>query len=138
MLESYRMFETQEEWDNAVAETQAKLKQNTGFSNLAEFGAKLIFERVRDNPHCYAEFGVYWFAVKDLLNRHGYYFGDTMDEEMREEYRGKTDEHTLLAAEKFKDFYRQTYFKNTTHFTLHDDDNRAWILSDPEMSARMK
>lgn len=132
------MFDTQKDWDDEVERISGSLKANTGETDLAAFGAKLIAERIRDNPHCYAEFGVYWFAVKDVLHQHGYHFGDTMDDEMRDEYRGKTDAHTLVAAEKFKDFYRQTFFQNTTHFTLADDDNREWVLSDPHMAARVK
>lgn len=137
MLKSFRMFATQAEWDEEVARISGSLKQNTGETDLATFGAKLIAERVRDNPHCYAEFGVYWFAVKDVLARHGYDLGETMDETMRDEYRGTTDAHTIVAAEKFKDEYRKTYFKHTTHFTLVDDDGSEWILSDPEMAARV-
>ncbi|UOO81237.1 hypothetical protein LVJ83_09690 [Uruburuella testudinis] len=136
MLKSFRMFESQEDWDAQTADTQEKLKQNSGFSDLAAFGAKLLFDRITERPEAYAEFGVYWFAVKDVMARHGYHFGDTMDEEMLAEYRGKTDVHTLIAAEKFKEFYRENYFENTTHFTL-EQDGREWVLNDPEMAARV-
>lgn len=137
MLKSFRMFENQEDWDNEVARISSLLQKNTGETDLVAFGAKLIANRVKEKPYCYAEFGVYWFAVKDVLHRYGYYFGEAMDEEMLHEYRGRTDAHTIVAAEAFKDFYRKVYFRNTIHFTLHEDENREWVLYDPQMAARV-
>lgn len=135
MYNSMKVFETQEEWDEAVAQMQAALKRNTGNDNLAEFAAKIIYERIQEHPYAYSEFGFYWFAVKDVLYRHGYYFGDTTDEEIREEFRGISDAHTVVAAERFKDMYRQTYFQGTLQFGL--DDGSTWTLTDPEMAARI-
>lgn len=129
------MFDTQEAWDKEVAETQEALDKKK-YGPLPEFGSRTIYERILDYPECYAEFGVYWFAVKDVLRRHGYDFGDVDDAEMREAYRGKTDGHTLIAAEEFKKMYRKTYYASTTHFTLEDDGMREWVLNDPDMAAR--
>lgn len=135
MLNSFRMFDSQDDWDLEVKNTADGLERNTGKSDLAAFGAQLIADRIKQYPYSYTEFGVYWFAVKDLLNRHGYDFGDNTDEEMLAEYRGKTDAHTLVAAERFKTFYRQNYFQGTVKFTLEDDDMREWVLSDSDMTA---
>lgn len=129
------MFDTQEAWDKEVAETQEALDKKK-YGPLPEFGSRTIYSRILDYPECYAEFGVYWFAVKDVLRRHGYDFGDVDDAEMREAYRGKTDGHTLIAAEEFKKMYRKTYYAGTTHFTLEDDGMREWVLNDPDMAAR--
>ena len=134
-MKSFQMFETQEAWDQEVAETQAALDKKK-YGALPEFGSRTLYERILDYPECYAEFGVYWFAVKDVLRRHGYDFGDVDDAEMREAYRGKTDGHTLVAAEAFKKMYRQTYFAGTTHFTLEEDGMREWVLNDPDMTAK--
>lgn len=138
MLKSFRMFINQEAWDEETAHSNAMLTKNTkgSYTDCGEYGAKIIAERLEEYPDCYMEFGVYWFAVKDVLNRHGYYYGDTDDEEMRLEYQGKTDAHTLVAAERFKDMYRKTYFIGTTRFTL-EEDGREWVLNDPEMAARI-
>ena len=133
-MKSFQMFDTQEAWDKEVAETQAALDKKK-YGQLPEFGSRILYERILDYPECYAEFGVYWFAVKDVLRRHGYDFGDVDDAEMREAYRGKTDGHTLVAAEEFKKMYRKTYFAGTTHFTLEEDGMREWVLNDPDMAA---
>lgn len=138
MLKSFRMFRNQKAWDNAVEKTKQKLEKNTGHTNLAAFGSKIIAERIMQRPISYAEFGVYWFAVKDVLARHGYHFGADNDYEMLIEYRGISDEHTLVAAERFKDMYRQTYFQGNIVFTLDEDNMREWILSDNDMYALLK
>lgn len=134
MLKSFRMFETQEEWDAEVAKTEAGLRKNLNDPNadLAEHGARIIKARFAENSTHYLEFGVYWFAVKQVIQK--YYpdaFGDYFNEEMVQEYSGKTDAHTLVAAEKFKEMYRQTYFQGNRYFTLEEDDDREYCLSDP-------
>lgn len=129
MMKSFQMFETQEEWDNEVDSTATRLKANGGGDDLAAFGAKLLYERILQRPTCYAEFGVYWFAVKAVLAEYGYHFGETDDEEMRLAYTGKTAAHTLIAAERFKDYYCSHYFQGTLNFILEDDDYREWYLS---------
>ena len=136
MLKSFRIFPNQQAWDDKTEWYQKTLNKNGGGDDFVAFGSTVIYQRVIERPECYAEFGVYWFAVKDVLARQGYVFGDTVDEEMLAEYRGKTDAHTLVAADLFKDFYRNTYFTGTTHFTL-EKDGRDWILNDPEMAARV-
>lgn len=136
MLKSFRMFENQEILNQRVEEIKATLKSK-GVDDLVKFGAELIFERIRDKPYCYAEFGVYWFAIKDILKRHGYDLGDSDDELMREEYKGVSDAHTIVEAEEFKDFYRSHFFRNTTHFFL-EEDSIEWVLNDPEMASRVK
>lgn len=141
MLKSFRMFETQEEWDNEVAKFQAGLRKNLNDPNadLAEHGARIIKARFADNMTHYLEFGVYWFAVKKVIQK--YYpdaFGDYFDEEMVKEYSGKTDAHTLVAAERFKDFYRETYFQGNREFTLEEDDDREYYLSDPYFHSFLK
>lgn len=112
-MNSFQMFDTQEDWDDAVKSTSTQLQVNTGNDDLASFGTQLIYNRIKEHPECYAEFGVYWFAVKAVLRDYGYYFGETDDEEMRLAYTGKTPAHTLVAAERFKDYYRQNYFQGT-------------------------
>ncbi|MDO4878684.1 MAG: hypothetical protein Q3966_05235, partial [Neisseria sp.] len=106
MLNSFRMFASNQDWDAAVQDTKNALYRNRRNSDLGAYAAEVIAERLLANRRQYLEFGPYWFAVKDALAHYGYRFGDFDDETMREEYRGRTHEHTFVAAERFKDFYR--------------------------------
>ena len=138
MLKSYRFFKTQEDWDNEVAQTAAKLKQNTGKSDLGAFALEVVANRLKKYPYAYQEFGVYWWAVKQELIEANYSFNaDNVDAEMVVEYRGKTPAHTIVAAEKFSAMYRQTYFKGNKKFTLGEDDNREYVLYDEEMETQI-
>lgn len=135
MLKSFKMYESQEEWDADVEATQKKLYENTRRSNLAAFAADIIAERLGKNRYHYLEFGVYWYALKEALAAHGYVIGDETDEEMRDAYKGKTHAHTFVAAEAFKTFYRKHYFQGTRDFALDDDDGRVWTLFDRDIES---
>ena len=107
------------------------LKQNTGETDFIGFAVKVIAERLQQKPQQYIEYGVYWWALKNVLAKHGYLFGDENDQELQQTYQHEKDDYTIVAADNFKDEYRNKWFKGTREFDLADD--RKYHLLDADM-----
>lgn len=121
-------------------ETQAKrsaLKQNRGLSNLLGFGLSVVAQRLRADPLRYRDYGPYWWALKEALNRGGYVMGsEDGDAEIAALYCGADDTETLVAAEAFREDYLDTFFVGTNRFVLDPESGEWWTLFDEEMEAR--
>ena len=90
-----------EDLDAEYQQKSANVQATRGERNFEAFAAKVLYERVTDHPIRHLEFGVYWYAVKQVLRENGYNLGDATDKAMVEQY--KIDgEHgnalTLIAA----------------------------------------
>lgn len=107
------------------------LKQNTGETDFIGFAVKVIAHRLQQKPQQYIEYGVYWWALKNVLAKHGYLFGDENDQELQQIYQHERDDYTIVAADNFKDEYRNKWFKGTREFDLADD--RKYHLLDADM-----
>lgn len=107
------------------------LKQNTGETDFIGFAVKVIADRLQQKPQQYIEYGVYWWALKNVLAKHGYLFGDENDQELQQIYQHERDDYTIVAADNFKDEYRNKWFKGTREFDLADD--RKYHLLDADM-----
>ena len=46
-------------------------------------------------------YGVYWWALKDVLRRQGYDVGDVTDVDMAGKYKGANDDETIVAADEW-------------------------------------
>ena len=69
------------------------LARNPGKNPLA-YGVEIMSEMLEEDPRRYLTYGPYWWALKDVLLRHGCAFGDTMDFEIAREYRGEDGPRT--------------------------------------------
>jgi len=96
------------------------------------FGVRMMAENLEKNPRRYLAFGPYWWALKELLIRHGRALGETMDYEIAREYRGGTDYQTLVIAEQFSEFYHANYFVGANSWHLDPDAVDDYILYDPD------
>ena len=66
-----------------------------------------------------------------MLAKHGYLFGVENDQEIQQAYQHEKDDYTIVAADNFKDEYRNKWFKGTREFDLADD--RKYHLLDADM-----
>lgn len=113
---------------------QAALKAGESLLNK---GAGAIAARLHANPKDYVSFGAYWWAVKDVLRRHGEHFGDEDDARAREAYAAKDDETLLLAAEAYREAYFAHYFAGNRAFTLANGQEYTLYDADMETLARI-
>lgn len=82
-------------------------------------------------------YGPYWWALKQILNANGANIGSMMDSGIAKEYRGETDEETIMMAEKFREDYYQQFFDGNNQFDLDpEDDEDPWILRDRTAKCR--
>lgn len=122
------------EWIKQETEkAQATLKEVTGRTDFVKHACEIIQERLKKDPKCYLAYGPYWWALKQILNANGANIGSMMDSGIAKEYRGETDEETIMMAEKFREDYYQQFFDGNNQFDLDPEDDEApWILRDPD------
>lgn len=135
---AYRYLIDQEEAKKQAAVLAASLKENTGKSDFVGYAVGVISRRLRAQPQKYREFGMYWPAIKQLLNEHGAGLGDDLigDVVVAPYGQYETPAALIAAAEGFKDFYRETWFQGTNQFTI-DDDGTSWAMFDEDMESML-
>lgn len=132
----YRYLIEEQEANNQAAALAASLKENTGKSNFVGFAVNVIIRRLKTSPKQYREYGMYWPALKQLLNANEAGFGDDeVDAEIAGIYRFESPAALIAAAESFKDEYRNTWFVGNNEFVI-DDNGRKWTLYDDDMELR--
>ena len=89
------------------------------------------------DPACYLTYGPYWWAMKDMLIRRGYSFGNDLDKEVFRHYRGKNDEESLVMCETFRDIYLECFMRGTRRFTLNGKGGEDYVLADRDMEVRI-
>lgn len=120
-----------------VAERLATYKSNlvkfTGKTDLIENGVRVMLDRLREDPKRYVDYGPYWWALKDVLARHGGFPAEHYERTLMGEYCGQTDEETIVVAEEFRRDYLDHFFVYTDEFVLDGETNEVWRLYDPDM-----
>ncbi len=118
-----------------VTERAAGLRANRGFSNLLGFGLGVVAERLQKDPRRYRDYGPWWPALKDVLNRNGFNLGDQSDPLIARAYRFDEDVETMIAADEFRTAYLQTFVIYSNEFMLDGDTGDFWTLYDADMEA---
>lgn len=118
-----------------TADTKKALAVNEPNANFTEFAAGVIYERLKNNIERYRVYGVYWWALKDVLRRQGYDVGDETDVNMANCYKGATDDETIVAADMFYLDMSNKVPVDNTRWTI---DNRRpdFVLYDADMEKR--
>ena len=116
-----------------VAERAANLRKNRGFSNLLGFGLSVVADRLKKDPRRYRDYGPWWPALKELMNRNGYTLGEQSDPMIARAYRFDEDVETLVAADEFRTAYLKTNIVYTNQFLLDADSPDFWTLYDEDM-----
>ena len=118
-----------------VSERAAALRANRGFSNLLAFGLGVVAERLGKDPRRYRDYGPWWPALKDVMNRNGYSLGDQSDPLITRTYRFAEDVETLIAADEFRTAYLKTFIIYSNQFVLDSSSGEFWTLYDSDMEA---
>lgn len=119
-----------------VAQKQAALKVNKGLSDLLGYGLGVVSRRLAKDPGRYLDYGPYWWALKDLLTRSGYNYGNESDPLLVQAYRGMSDVQTLVMADQFRTEFLEENQVGTCRFRLSIEGDE-YILFDADMVQRL-
>lgn len=122
--------------ESLVTEKAQNLRQNRGLSDLLSFGLSIVVQRLKKDPLRYRDYGPYWPELKNALRRGGYDLGDKSDPLVAAEYKGRTDTHTLVMAEEFRNLYLATMPVYTNQFALDGETGEMWTLFDEDMEQK--
>ena len=122
----------QAEIEAAVIEKKQSLKKNRSLSDLLGFGLKIVNDRLNKDKRRYRDYGVYWWALKEALQKAGYLFGDNTDSLIKTEYIGRNDTETLVMSERFRDDYLATTMVYTNQFMVNKE-GEFYTLFDADM-----
>lgn len=112
-------------------ENLLKLK---GRTDLADHGAAVIMERLREDSRRYLDYGPYWWALKDVLARRAGLPCLHRNDELARGYGGETDEETIVMAEEFRRCYLDRFPPYTDELVLDAYSDSPWRLYDPDMA----
>ncbi|MCO6429022.1 hypothetical protein [Nitrosomonas communis] len=118
-----------------VEQRKKALSTNRGLSDFLGFGLGVIAGRLKKDPTRYRDYGPYWWALKEALNRNGYNYGQQSDEEISNAYRGNTDAETLVMADEFRSMYLDTFLVHSNQFMLDANTGEMWTLLDSDMES---
>lgn len=115
--------------------TKRSLAKSRPSADFVDFAAGVIYDRLKSNIQRYRVYGVYWWALKDVLARQGYDMGVETDKDMASLYKGGDDAETLVAADLF---YLDMSNKKPVDNNRWTIDNRRddYILYDADMEER--
>lgn len=115
--------------------TKKALAVNMPNADFTEFAAGVFYERLEKDIKRYLVYGVYWWALKDVLLRQGYGVGDVTDVDMAGWYKGATDEETLVAADLFYLDMSNKVMVDNTNWTI-ENGQPDYVLYDADMERR--
>jgi len=116
-----------------VEQRAAALRANRGFSNLLAFGLGVVAERLGKDRRRYRDYGPWWPALKEVMNRNGYTLGSQTDPLIAKTYRFDDDVATLIAADEFRTAYLKTNVIYANQFLLDAASPDFWTLFDTDM-----
>jgi len=93
-----------------LIEIEASVKERFGDSDILPVMLDSIMKRfAAKGIKRYTDYGPYWWALKDVLKKHGHELGDSTDEDLAYWYRGDSDVETIVMADMFRDYCLETY-----------------------------
>jgi len=117
-----------------VQEVAANIQKNFAKDDYEAHVVEVFKERLRtEEPLAYRWYGPYWWAVKDVLKKHGADLGADTDTSIASEYRGESDIETLIMADEFRNLYLASYILGTNSFMLDGESGETWTLKDKDM-----
>ena len=129
----YSEYKFDPEWiSDQVSVYKSNLKANKGTDDLVGNALRVISKRLENDPRRYRDYGPYWPALKNVLLAHEAAKGYPVSPEIAAEYRGNTEEETLVLAEEFRKFYLSHYFLYTNNWMLDADAEEEWLCLDPD------
>lgn len=116
-----------------LEKSKSALMLNKGFSDWLGFGLGVVYRRLQKDRLRYADYGPYWWAVKELLRDAGYEMGTQSDPIIMREYRHQQGALTLMAATVFRDNFLRTQFVGSRQHMLSKDSPEWYVLYDADM-----
>ena len=118
-----------------TAATKRSLAETQPDADFVAFAAGVIYERLKADIKRYRVYGMYWWALKDVLSGQGYDMGSESDETISSLYRGTDHAETLVAADLFYLDMSNKKLVTNNRWTI---DNRRddYILYDADMEER--
>lgn len=118
----YDKEQLKERLDELVSELRANKGNDVDF---IKFACGVIDRRLKKDPKRYLDYGVYWWALKDVLKQNGFDYGDERNELYSREYDGYGSQAlTIVAAEQFSEEYLANNVIYTSRFIL--DESGEW------------
>lgn len=132
----YQYLITEEQANTLADKFSAELQENTGRSDFGAFAINIIKQRINSKLENYREYGMYWPALKKVLNNHNANLGnDLIDDPITRIYGNyEREEAIIAAAEDFREFYKDNFFAGTNSFTI-DEQGNNWKLYDSNLEA---
>jgi hypothetical protein len=111
------------------------LAENKPDADFVTFAAGVIYDRLKKDIQRYRVYGMYWWALKDVMSRNGYDLGLETDDIIAGTYKGGDDAETIVAADMF---YLEMSDQVTVTNTKWTTDNRKpdFVLYDADMEER--
>lgn len=131
MFENYRF--TPEEAAAGLAELLVAVRER-GQDPLPLFVSSFA-KRLAADRRRYRDYGPYWWALKDVMNRNGHALGDQSDPLVMVQYAGQDDLQTLWMANEFREryFIGGTMAVYNERFALGVDGEPDYVLWDPDL-----
>ena len=123
-----------------VAEKTEAYNQNVGKGDFEQFAIATILDLLGRHPERYLSFGVYWPALKKVLNENGAALGeDLIDSDMVALYGADlTNLEIVCTAYNFRDFYYSNFAVGNRIFMIDDEELEEWSLFDLDMESKIK
>lgn len=112
--------------DQEVENARKNLKANLGLSDIRSYALAIINRRLLKDPKRYLDYGMYWGALKEVLRKSGYEWGDPITSPLTAVYVGETDLQTIIMADAFRNMYLNNFAIGTNSFVL-DDNNPEYV-----------
>lgn len=119
-----------------VEERASNLRTNLGITSLLEFGLGVIADRLKKDKARYRDYGPYWWALKDIMNRSGHDLGSQSDPMVAQVYRGDSDVETLIMADEFRELNLASSIVYNNSFMLDGESGEFWKLYDSDMESK--
>lgn len=126
-----------------LAEETAKKKRSYEKNKRSDmdfesFACYAIAQNIKNKPVRYRAYGMYWWALKQVLIENGHDFGiidfgKDNDGIMSELYRGSNNEETIVAADAFWREMLRTTIQGNNQYLLDNQTGEVYILADAEM-----
>lgn len=117
----------------SVADITARSQAKRGDAGFLEFASGIVAGRLHSDRAAYRWYGPWWWSLKEALRRAGHDFGEQSDPLVRRAYGFEDDAETLVAAEKFREWYMATQFIGTRRFHLDPATAEHYDLWDGDM-----
>lgn len=116
-------------------EEKASLSKNKPDVDFDAYAAEVIINRLKADIKRYLVYGVYWWALKDVLIKQGYdILGDEADHVMANRFKGSNDSETLVAADLFYQSMSDQVMVDNRDWQI--DDDLSYTLYDADMEER--